>query len=180
MQAVRQKLAQAGHNLWASLPLDSLSSRTRQLLVDSHAEAEDYEYLLLLGSHGKRYWEAAQPLPVNDLHPIDQYVCGEIRKHLAAVDYRILYPGDHLLPLTDLGRLAGWHNTSPLGLGIHPKHGLWFAYRALLLANAVNLETELGTGAARPCESCSAQPCIAACPAGAVAVDLRFILTHIW
>ena len=49
MQAVRQKLAQAGHNLWASLPLDSLSSRTRQLLVDSHAEAEDYEYLLLLG-----------------------------------------------------------------------------------------------------------------------------------
>jgi hypothetical protein len=57
---------------------------------------------------------------------------------------------------------------SPLGLLIHPRYGLWHAWRgALLFAEALDLP---GPGTAEhPCESCRERPCLRACPVGAFA-----------
>ena len=127
--------------------------------------------MLLLGSHGSRYWHRVIPLPEAEPHPIDQFVIERVRQPFGQARIQILYPGDHSLPLAELGGLAGWHHKSPLGLGIHPDHGLWYAYRAVVLVNDADVTAALPGAAAHPCLSCDEQPCIAACPSGAVKPD---------
>lgn len=55
---------------------------------------------------------------------------------------------------------------SPLGILIHPEHGLWLALRgALLLAQRVACPPP---GArTSPCAGCAAKPCLATCPVSA-------------
>lgn len=56
---------------------------------------------------------------------------------------------------------------SPLGILIHPRFGLWHAYRAVLL-----LDREIGPletqAAAHPCADCVSKPCLSTCPVGAI------------
>ena len=52
---------------------------------------------------------------------------------------------------------------SPLGLLIHPVHGLWHAYRAaLVFAERIALPPRAAVRS--PCERCAERPCLAACP----------------
>ncbi|WP_373046483.1 hypothetical protein [Vulgatibacter sp.] len=70
------------------------------------------------------------------------------------------------LPFQRIGAAAGLGAPARIGLTLHPVHGSWIAYRALLLLSCPVEEHPLP--AFTPCESCAA-PCIPACPAGAVA-----------
>lgn len=55
---------------------------------------------------------------------------------------------------------------SPLGLLVHPEHGLWHAYRgALLFAERLVLPPR--DEAPSPCDDCAGRPCLTACPVGA-------------
>ncbi len=85
-------------------------------------------------------------------HPIDLYsqalLSQALERHLPGVRFKILFPQnpqrrqhhDQLgsgssprhMPLQQLGRLAGWHQSSPLGSGMHPQWGLWYAYRVFV------------------------------------------------
>ncbi len=70
-----------------------------------------------------------------------------------------------LIPFQRLGRAAGLGGPGPLGLQIHPTFGPWWAYRALIvLDRPLPPSAPPGDG----CAGCDA-PCVAACPAGAVA-----------
>ena len=70
-----------------------------------------------------------------------------------------------LIPFQRLGRAAGLGGPGPLGLQIHPTFGPWWAYRALIvLDRPLSSAPPPGDG----CAGCDA-PCVAACPAGAVA-----------
>ena len=70
------------------------------------------------------------------------------------------------LPFPTWARRAGAGHASPLGLNIHPRSGLWHAYRALLtFPRRLPLpRPDLG---AHPCRTCAGRPCLAACPVGA-------------
>jgi hypothetical protein len=72
-----------------------------------------------------------------------------------------------VIPFQRLGRAAGLAPSSPLGLQIHPVHGAWWAYRALIVIDAA-------LPGAPPlfdaCAGCSA-PCVDACPGEAVRRD---------
>lgn len=57
---------------------------------------------------------------------------------------------------------------SPIGLLIHPEHGLWHAYRgAFAFAEALPLPSR--AEAPIPCVTCVEKPCLGACPVGAFA-----------
>jgi ferredoxin len=72
---------------------------------------------------------------------------------------------DPLIPFQRLGRAAGLGGPGPLGLQIHPAFGPWWAYRALVVVDGeLPSVPPIGDG----CAGCDA-PCVAACPAGAVA-----------
>src|SRR5690606_16718138 len=56
---------------------------------------------------------------------------------------------------------------SPVGMLIHPEHGLWHAYRCAF-AFAGELEgVPERRAVSSPCESCAEKPCLSTCPVGA-------------
>jgi hypothetical protein len=137
--------------------------------------------LILIGHGGRRLWERIQADGWAGDHPIDDYTRHVIRRcfaeYLPETRYRVLYPGEHPVGLQALGTLAGWHHASPFMVGIDGEWGTWYAYRAVILADtdfppspAVDrAPKEVPLGGGSPCTRCGDQPCIGACPAGAMA-----------
>ena len=138
--------------------------------------------LLLVGHGGRALWSrvcaerSRGDLPAK--HPIDAYSTREVGAWLAAnfpgARSVFLYPQPLDAPvavgLQQLGALAGWHHPAPFRVGINAAWGSWFAYRALVLTDAP-LEPTPRVESASPCVSCTARPCVTACPAGALAGD---------
>ncbi len=61
---------------------------------------------------------------------------------------------------------------SRLGMLMHPKYGLWHAYR---FAIALPFDIEIDSGnPADVCATCPDQPCITACPVNAFEVEMEF------
>lgn len=175
VEAGIQFLAQAGLNLFAVFAIDRLPSQLTTA-VAANIPLHQYQRLVLLGHGGQTMWQqlqASQP-PATD--PVDTYSIQLAQQfidmYLDAAPSRLLYPtaDPYLLPLTQLGELAGWSRPTPLGLGIHPDFGLWFAYRAAFLTSAALQPTApiSNPDAAYACQQCQAKPCIRQCPAQAV------------
>jgi epoxyqueuosine reductase len=167
-----QFLAQGGLNLFASLDLAALPEPIRQMMAQSGVPLGDYRRLVLLGHGGRRMWEALQAGGWRTADPVDHYsaslTCQFIADYLGDPPTFWLYPEtDYLIPLGQLGELAGWSHPSPLGLGISPIYGVWFAYRAAFLTS-LDLPIITDSPQPSPCATCPDKPCIRACPAGAV------------
>jgi len=152
---------------WAALQdaVDSVSGQA--------SEPAGYRQLLLIGHGGKQMWEALQASEFRDRpDPVDSFSLNVVQRWLAETcpdaTYEIIYPAEgRLVPLQQLGALAGWHHASPFRIGINRKWGSWFAYRVALLIDSDWPITEAQTWGS-PCEDCLEKPCITACPANAV------------
>ncbi len=118
-------------------------------------------------------WEAMQTSGFSGkTDPIDSFSKGVVQRWLSAnypeAAFETVYPaGQRLVPLQQLGALAGWHHASPFRVGINREWGSWFAYRVALLIDAELPVTEPEDWDS-PCVECAEKPCITACPAGAV------------
>ncbi|PKO88790.1 MAG: hypothetical protein CVU16_13260 [Betaproteobacteria bacterium HGW-Betaproteobacteria-10] len=167
---------QVGLNRQHLFNLDSLPGDIRAKLGDTG----NFRQLILLGHGGKRLWECVQAADLPGDDPIDDYVMQSIRqifaRHLGHKNYRVVYPGDTPMGLQQLGKLAGWHQSSPFMVGIDAVWGSWFAYRAVILADTDFLPilpvdrsaSRHASDQAHPCSNCSEPPCMTACPVGAV------------
>lgn len=165
-------LAQGGLNLAAVLDPAALPDSARQLMNDSNVPLDEYRRLVLLGHGGQRLWKALQAQGMETADPVDHYSAALtrrfIRDYLDDAPTHWLYPDTpYLIPLQQLGEWANWAHPSPLGLGISPVYGVWFAYRAAFLIDA-DLPLLRHSLAPSPCDSCLDKPCVTACPAGAV------------
>ena len=107
-------------------------------------------------------------------HPLDRFTRRVVEATAdgalgpLGVGHAVYFPfdGAHpVIPFQRLGRAAGLGGPGPLGLQIHPVYGPWWAYRALVV---VDRALPPGAPPGDGCAGCSA-PCVAACPAGAVA-----------
>lgn len=167
-------LADAGLNRQHVFALAALPAEVRAPL----GETAGFTQLILLGHGGRRLWERVQAAGLDSEHPIDEYTIATVDRcfadYLPGRHYRIVYPGDAPLGLQSLGRLAGWHHASPFMVGIDGQFGSWSAYRAVVLADSDFCPSPV-VDRGHPCASCANRPCIAACPAGALADD-RFAL----
>ncbi|WP_428610143.1 hypothetical protein [Sedimenticola sp.] len=170
IDALRHK----GLNLFAVMSVRRLPDQAIESLTRLNPLLSDDSRIILIGHGGKTLWERlsaeAQPGP----DPIDHY-SGEAalrfsQEVLPPGTYQLLYPGDSPISLQRLGTIAGWHNPSPLGIGIHPQWGLWYAYRAVILTNEP-LPEILQPTPPSPCAACHEKPCLSVCPAGALAED---------
>jgi hypothetical protein len=127
--------------------------------------------LVLLGFVGHAQWpgfersaEAADGAP----DPLDRWSRRVVRALAAALGGSALFPfgGPPFLPFHLWARRAEPVFTSPLGLLIHPVHGLWHSYRgAIAFAERLDLPATRDPGS--PCDSCAGRPCLSACPVGA-------------
>lgn len=158
----------AGLNLQAVFDLTALPAELRAAL-DPQGR---HRRLLLIGHGGRTLWEQVKAAGLAAEHPIDDFSVAAVRDwfatHLPVSACVLLYPGDGPVGLQALGRLAGWHHESPFRVGVNAEWGSWFAYRVVVLTDA-ELALTAPVGGGSPCAECSRQPCVAACPAGALA-----------
>ena len=131
--------------------------------------------VLLVGNAGAAYWphfrrwREAQPSDPAD--PLDTW-CREVIGWLARqVEARAVSPSDRpYLPFQRWAMRAEGTRPSPLGILMHPRYGLWHAYRGALL-----FDREIFVPQAReenhPCDACAGKPCMKACPVDAYSPD---------
>lgn len=141
-------------------------------VIATLGDTAPYRQLVLLGHGGKALWDCAKAAGSGGENPIDDFtvrsIAGCFAEHLPGSRYRIVYPGEQPVGLQQLGALAGWHHASPFMVGIDPDWGSWYAYRAIVLADTDFCRSR-AVDRNSPCTSCKTQPCIAACPAQAMA-----------
>ena len=170
-------LIENGLNLIAVFDVAKLPQAILSTLTD--IPLERYSRLVLVGNGGgEKLWAAMQQQDMTAPDPIDHFSIAAAKTFIADqlenAAHHIVYPlTNYLVPLQKLGALAGWHHDSPLGLGIHSRYGVWFAYRvAFLVDAALPLRSESLTPS--PCDTCVEKPCISRCPVGAVGEIGRF------
>ncbi|MCB1874263.1 MAG: hypothetical protein KDI49_20045 [Gammaproteobacteria bacterium] len=170
-----QFLKLKGLNLIAVIDCEELPERTSKFMAASGIPVSDYRRLVLIGHGGRQMWRSLKVSGMTTADPIDHYSVSLtqrfIKDYLDASPLLWLYPNTHLVtPLQQLGEAAGWSHPSPLGSGISPEYGVWFAYRAAFLIDA-DLPLQNGANAVSPCDNCIDKPCIGACPAAAVRAE---------
>jgi len=127
--------------------------------------------LVLLG-FGAMQWSAfaaSAEFADGQPHPLDRWSVRVIGQLGTLFGARPLYPfgGPPWWPFQSWAQRAEVLHSSPLRILMHPRFGLWHAYRgALLFAGEFALPPRMSWPS--PCESCATKPCIASCPAGAV------------
>lgn len=127
--------------------------------------------LVLLGSVGGSLWPAFAESPEladGEAHPLDRWsrrVIDALADDFAA---KALFPfgGPPWLPFQRWAARAEPVFPSPLGLFIHPDHGLWHAYRGAL-AFGEALAVPERPQQPSPCADCRDRPCLSTCPVGA-------------
>ena len=159
----------------------NLADLPRDIIEILGTDAAAYRQLILIGHGGTDLWEAVTGSGTTAPDPIDDFTRQSVRQWMAeelpGQRYSIVYPGAQTIPLQRLGALAGWHQPTPFMLGIDADWGTWFAYRTAVLADthfaAISADDrsaqEFALENASPCATCAARPCIAACPASAMA-----------
>ncbi len=163
-----------GLNMLAVFNLESLPETIQANLQQQISNYSNYNQLFLFAHAGPDMWRALQQSAfIHRKHPVDEFSQHTVQtffnQALPEIHYRLLYPDQELLlPLQQLGELAGWAYNSPFRIGIHQKYGSWFAYRVVALTDSTLPETGV-SDSGHPCESCETKPCLQACPADALA-----------
>lgn len=176
-----QFLEQHGLNLFAVFECATLPQSIRDGFANDGVPLAQYNRLVLIGNGGGNVWDALRTTttaqPIDRADPVDDFsrklTEQFVRDYLPAADSHIFYPGPSSVSLIQLGTLANWSHPSPLGLGIHARYGLWFAYRAAFLTTA-DLPLRSEPPSDPPCDSCVEKPCVSACPVRAVSATDPF------
>jgi hypothetical protein len=164
-------LIERGLNVVSVLPMDEATSVVPRL--SRHA---GYTHVILVGSTGGDMWRSLRALGYAGEHPVDEHAADAVEEFRRSVGHRTfvawpsLDPGpepEPPMPVTKLGELAGWGRRSPLGIGMHPRHGLWVGYRAVILVDGEWDEVR-EQPAAHACDACPDKPCISVCPGSAI------------
>lgn len=127
--------------------------------------------LLLVGNAGPAFWPvfAASPEARDGApDPMNRWTCRLLEPLAAALGGAAHYPfgGPPYRPFVAWAKRAEAVAESPLGILIHPRYGLWHAYRgALALPEALKLPARDASD--RACDRCLERPCLTACPVSA-------------
>ena len=110
-------------------------------------------------------WRKAQP---DDLqNPLDTWARTAIAGVAEQFGARAVSPSDRpYLPFQQWAMRAEGLKPSPLGILMHPRYGLWHAYRGALLFNAA-LDFPVFEEPMHLCDACIGKPCMNACPVDA-------------
>ncbi len=171
-------MVQPGNPLIDSLKT-ALNGTGMVVLGAFHPRADDplptgVRTAVLVGNAGPAMWEAFAEAHQDEPEPLDAWTRRELEKVAASLDDTFgggaFFPfgGPPHLPFQAWGLRAGGVFQSPVGLLIHPRYGLWFAYRGALAFKAERDIPELKADTASPCLACAEKPCLETCPVGAL------------
>lgn len=130
--------------------------------------------VLLIGNVGPKMWsafsEACSTSSFGD-NPLDEWtkfvvspIAVEVARQFSCY---AIFPNDRpYWPFQKWAQMVEPVAQSPLGLFIHPKFGLWHAYRAALLFEDI-LDVAEMRDVVSPCSECRSKPCLTTCPVSA-------------
>lgn len=131
--------------------------------------------VILVGNAGAAYWRhfsrwrAAEGASI--ANPLDTWSRMVIEETADAVGARVAMPNDRpFLPFQQWAMRAEGLKPSPLGLLIHPRFGLWHAFRGALLLD-VEIPIQAVAEVNHPCDLCVGKPCLNTCPVSAYSVE---------
>lgn len=138
-----------------------------------HPDANDISNAktLILLSPRETFWDIFKNAPENTdntPNPIDRWskrIISDIATHLNA---RAQFPfgGPPYAPFLEWAKQSGRAFSSPLGMLVHDTYGMMISYRgALAFDHKIALPAP---PSASPCETCTAKPCLSACPVNAI------------
>ena len=125
--------------------------------------------LVLVGNVGSELWEksGAEIAAMTGSDPLDRWTRQTIDPIARSMHGTALYPfdGPPYWPFQRWAERAEGVHPSPIGIQIHPKYGLWHAYRAaILLHDTIDLPHPQHP---HPCDTCEDRPCLTTCPVNA-------------
>lgn len=141
------------------------------------AFVDDGRTVVMIGNVGGEMWPSFRSGTPDDAgaepDPLDAWtrsMLGPIAERFGA---GFVHPSDE--PYRPFQRWAALADTvfpSPIGLLIHPRFGLWHAYRgAFVFDGEIAGVPAVDRGIESPCVSCLGQPCLTACPVDAFTAD---------
>ena len=120
--------------------------------------------VVIVGNVGGAMWPRFRAEDPGGPDPLDTWTRAQLVPIAASLGAVYVHPSDEpFQPFQRWARRADDVWQSPIGLLIHPDHGLWHAYRGALLFPVVvdGLPT---VGSRRsPCLTCADQPCLTTC-----------------
>ncbi|MGX5842030.1 hypothetical protein ACWGTI_15030 [Mesorhizobium sp. ArgA1] len=138
----------------------SRASAKSALLV-GHAGAAPWQHFL-------RWRERQAQTIANPLDTWSREVIGAVAQDFGA---RAVSPSDKpYLPFQQWAMRAEGLKPSPLGILMHPKYGLWHAYRGALLFED-EIAVEASQASIHLCDACVEKPCMKSCPVDAYSQD---------
>lgn len=138
--------------------------------------------LLGLASDGWERFEASPEAGDTIAEPLDRWserVIGDLAQDLGAQAY-FPFGGPPYHPFLRWAAATGEVWPSPLGMSIHAEHGLWVSFRGAL--GFAGFDRPKRAAQQRPCDKCSDQPCLTACPVsafGEAGYDVPRCVSHI-
>ncbi|HEY0328312.1 MAG TPA: ferredoxin [Rhodopseudomonas sp.] len=120
--------------------------------------------VLMIGNAGPAMWQQFCNARRAGRSPLDTWTREALTPIAEEIGAGIVFPFQRpFLPFQQWATRAEPCHSSPLGILIHPRFGLWHALRgALLLADKVGPAGVPRT--ASPCDGCADKPCLSACP----------------
>lgn len=159
--------------------LNQLILETRFLLRGGFHVTEDdlapdgIKTLLLIGNAGPALFDHLPKHQMTQPDGLDAWTKEVLTPIADAVGGAIYFPfdGPPYYPFLEWARKAEPVHQSPIGLLLHPRYGLWHAYRA-----AIGFKEEIEIPDPdpikdSPCETCEGRPCLTSCPVDAFRVN---------
>ncbi len=140
-------------------------------LVPPQPDGASTHTVVVIGNVGGEMWpkfRAAEPA-VDD--PLDTWTRAMLESIAASLGATFVHPSDEpFQPFQRWAQRAEGITQSPIGILIHPEHGLWHAYRGAFLLPVAIEGLPPPTSDPSPCVSCADQPCLSACPVDAFTI----------
>ena len=127
--------------------------------------------VILIGNAGASYWPHferwRETQPADLANPLDTWCRDLIGTIAVEVGARAVSPSDKpYLPFQQWAMRAEGLRPSPLGILMHPRYGLWHAYRGALLFDR-EIDFAPSEKPIHLCDACAGKPCLKACPVDA-------------
>lgn len=126
--------------------------------------------VIVVGNIGGAMWPPFRASATPGPDPLDHWTRSRLRPIADRFGASFVHPSDEpFQPFQRWAELADDVWQSPIGLMIHPEHGLWHAYRgAFLFGDVITGLPRVGVHES-PCLACADQPCLSTCPVDAFA-----------